>query len=891
MKLKREAFGPCVAKVASLAGVDEDQAFGLLQEVADYGERMRANGEANPFAAAAAAMADEGRQRAIDARSDALRNALRRTEILNRIDAEGGIKTAGDTLRSIMHWSPKATRNDSIESQWHGLSRAWQASVGNVLRLATLEKAAISGELDTEIAEAMWRANGGVPDKSIEVSKPAQVIADAIRPALNLAKDRLNSAGARIADATDYVTHTSWNPRQLRLAAGKGATLDEAFEAWWARERPRMSLKTFEHLTPEPDEMPDVAEKRFGRSVYDATVSGVHMVSGTAGLPDDGVGYVPPAYEGTFNLGRRSSQERVVFWKDARSWADHMREFGGGDSIYAQAMRSLDVAGRRVSLMEKLGTNPEGNFNSIVRAVREKYRTDLDGLQKFDREVSGGLAGPGLKTTLDYLTGKANMPASAEWADRINQLLTWEATSKLGGVSVTHLTAAPMTVSSEMVHHGVSRLETIGNVLKAIVTGRGSAERQEALAEAGAYSQGYNLQIGSKLQQDRGVPGYISWGATQFMRLTGLDHFIGRLQADGVKSILMTKLGRNVAKAFDELDPAQANIMRRYGLGPEEWDLLRATPQELAIDGQRYLTPRAASLVNDASVIPLLQKRGLLAAGADAESTASAVQRFKWELSDKYLMYLNDAAERATVTPGVREQAIALRGAAPGSIGWALARGIAQFKMWPLAAWNQIINREIGYSLSRGEMAANFGWILALSAAGGALRMSVNDEINGRPQRNYLEPNTMLTALAQGGGLGVYGDMLFGETTRGTSTLAKLGGPLPADAETLLKMYGRFRDDISSNNPEQQGKAVQHMWPDLAHFAVGHLPFGNLIYLKGALEYLLWFHLFEATSPGWWERSNRRLEREQGRSMLGYQPGAGVPWGVPGINIHDTQQQ
>lgn len=890
MRLKREAFGECIAKVAALAGVDENQAFGIIQNVADYGDRLRREGEANPFDAAASALADREKKGAIEARTDALRNALKRDEILRRVDAEGGIANAADTLRSLLHWSPKAKLNENIESQWHGLSKLWQATVGNVLHQAGLEKVAISGEMDTEIAEAMWRANGGAPDRTVAISSPAKTIADAIRPALNLGKDRLNNAGAHVGDAVDYVTHTSWNPRQLRLAAGKGATIDQAFEAWWAKEEPRMSDKTFEHLTPGDGETIEAAKRRFGRSVYEATVSGVHLASGTAGLADDGVGFIPPAYEGTYNMARASSQERVVFWKDARSWTDHMREFGGGDSLYAQSMRSLDGAARRVALMEKLGTNPEGNFNSIVRSIREKYRGDPDALKKFDKEVSGGFLGAGLKTTLDYLTGAANRPANADAADRVNQALAWEAMSKLGGVQITHLTAAPMTISSEMAHHGVSHLNSIGNVLKAILTGRGSAEKQDALAEAGAYAQGYNLMLGTRLQQNRGLAGYTSWFATQFMRLTGLDHFLGRLQADGVKSVLMTKLGRNVEKPFDAIDQAQAAILGRYGIGPDEWDMLRATPNELSIGGQRYLTPRAASLVDDTSAQALLRQRGVIGSQSSNEDVARAVQNFKWELGDKYLMYLNDASERATVTPGVRESAIALRGSAPGSIGWGIAKGFAQFKMWPLAAWNQIVNREIGYSLSKGQAAANFGWILALSTAGGALRMSVDDEISGRPQRNYLDWGNLTTALGQGGGLGIYGDLLFGEASRGYTTLAHATGPLAQDAEDIYQLYSRFMGDITNPNPHTQIKAVQHMWPDLARLLVGHVPFANLIYLKGALDYLVFYHLYEAASPGWWERTNRRLEKERGHAMIGYEPGTRVPWGVPGINIHANQQ-
>jgi hypothetical protein len=76
---------------------------------------------------------------------------------------------------------------------------------------------------------------------------------------------------------------------------------------------------------------------------------------------------------------------------------------------------------------------------------------------------------------------------------------------------------------------------------------------------------------------------------------------------------------------------------------------------------------------------------------------------------------------------------------------------------------------------------------------------------------------------------------------------------------------------------------MQHMWPDLAHLAVQHVPFANLIYLKGALDYLLWYHLFESASPGWWERTNRRLQKEQGRTMVGYRPGGGIPYTPFGV--------
>jgi hypothetical protein len=122
----------------------------------------------------------------------------------------------------------------------------------------------------------------------------------------------------------------------------------------------------------------------------------------------------------------------------------------------------------------------------------------------------------------------------------------------------------------------------------------------------------------------------------------------------------------------------------------------------------------------------------------------------------------------------------------------------------------------------------------------------------------------------------IYGDFLFGET-----------GPIASDLDELLQTYGTDRRDEPSAHAVRHfkadvehgeaNKALNHAWPDLVRFGIGHVPFGNLIYLKGALDYLLWYHIYEAISPGWWERTNRRLQKEQGRTMVGYTPGGSIP--------------
>jgi len=211
--------------------------------------------------------------------------------------------------------------------------------------------------------------------------------------------------------------------------------------------------------------------------------------------------------------------------------------------------------------------------------------------------------------------------------------------------------------------------------------------------------------------------------------------------------------------------------------------------------------------------------------------------------------------------------------------------------MWPVAAFDQVWRKDIMMSLGAGNKGWNVGTMLAMSMAAGYMRMLVNDLLVGRPPRDPRNPATMLAALAQGGGTGILGDFMFGQTNRfGGGLIATVGGPLASDADTLIQIWNRFRNDAwNTDIPVSKKGRFADLWPDLAHFFVRHVPYANLVYTKGALDYLLWYHLYEAASPGWWERTNRRLQREQGRTMSGYTPGGGVPFTPPPFNAFGRQ--
>ena len=348
--------------------------------------------------------------------------------------------------------------------------------------------------------------------------------------------------------------------------------------------------------------------------MFDALVSGVHMTSaGANGLATDGAGYVAPAFEGTRNLAKKLSQPRVIHYRDAQAWIEHQQQFGASTSLTAGVMRTLDQSARQVALMEKLGTNPSANLNLVLRKIEETYRSDLDRLKTFQSKIAG------LRNVMGRLDGSLNIPENEMTARIGADVRTFETMGSLGGVGVTHFASIWPTVTSEMVHHGVPRLQTLGNMAQALVRGKGSVERQEVLADLGAYAGGLARDMFARWQPDDALPGRISSIANTFMKYTGIHYVFDNTQA-AVREMLANQLGRATEKEFAALDPHLTQMLGKYGIGAGEWDLLRHVGDLPTAEGRRYMTPNMAQRIDPAAAEALLRSRGAIPDGADATS-------------------------------------------------------------------------------------------------------------------------------------------------------------------------------------------------------------------------------------------------------------------------------
>jgi hypothetical protein len=120
--------------------------------------------------------------------------------------------------------------------------------------------------------------------------------------------------------------------------------------------------------------------------------------------------------------------------------------------------------------------------------------------------------------------------------------------------------------------------------------------------------------------------------------------------------------------------------------------------------------------------------------------------------------------------------------------------------------------------------------------------------------------------MAQGGGLGIYGDFLFGEYNRfGQGALETLGGPSAGMLSDVLRLWQGAR--------EGDPKADQAF-----RLFVQNVPFANLFYVKPALDYLVLYQVQEALNPGFLRRMERRVEK-QNNATFWLKPSEAIPYG------------
>jgi hypothetical protein len=249
------------------------------------------------------------------------------------------------------------------------------------------------------------------------------------------------------------------------------------------------------------------------------------------------------------------------------------------------------------------------------------------------------------------------------------------------------------------------------------------------------------------------------------------------------------------------------------------------------------------------------------------------INRARADLSEKLNVLYQDRNNYAVLIPGARERAFFNRGTQPGTVLGEAVRFFAQFKTFPLAVYTKTLERDIlaggAQSIKQGlvegmpftagnnggDLVGIAGFMSAMTFYG-SLGTMANDFFNGRTQRDWSDPKSIVDGAIAGGGFGLYSAAILESysSTAHFQSASNAFGPVVGDIPDLLSLtIGAFN-----------GEPKAQKFLDFLH---GYTPLANVFYAKAVLDYLIFYNLQEAIDPGALLRMQQAVKKSSGQDF------------------------
>jgi hypothetical protein len=193
-------------------------------------------------------------------------------------------------------------------------------------------------------------------------------------------------------------------------------------------------------------------------------------------------------------------------------------------------------------------------------------------------------------------------------------------------------------------------------------------------------------------------------------------------------------------------------------------------------------------------------------------------------------------------------------------------RFMGQFKAFPVSIIQKTIGREAAYlkagpkqDIARGIN--GLASIFVTSTLLGYVSMTAKDLLKGKTPRE-ANTKTLLDSIIQGGGLGLYGDVLFQETRSGADIAASLLGP------GILTGFDIIKALTYAVTPGKQDLAARGAY----RAVIQNVPFLNLFYTKAAFDYLIGYQMLETMNPGVLKRVEKRMKKDYDQEFIFTKP-------------------
>lgn len=647
------------------------------------------------------------------------------------------------------------------------------------------------------------------------------------------ARLRFNQAGGRVPKRSDWGLPQNHNSMAVRAAG---------FDTW--REFVHDKLD-YNRMIDESTGKPIIPER-----VEDA-LQGVHETIA-------GEGYnklTPTGQAGGRALNNRRLDHRFLVFKSADDWAAYQERFGDG-TVFDTMFGHFDGMARDISQMEILGPNPQAGMRFMKDVVMKDAKA---------RDVKGKTNKHAIAATsrlwiadsmLSIIDGSASSPVHSTWSNSMAGLRNVLVSAQLGSAAISAITDVHFQrMAANMV--GLEPMKVTRRLGKLLSPGSGAdralAVRMGLIAETASTLAAAQARYVGEVSG----PEITRRLADGVLRASGLSHLTQSGKwAFGMEfmGLLSDKAGRSLDELSggDKMDKAFARALKRYGIGKDKWDMVRKTTP-LEERGAKFLRPED------------------IAARTDLNPAAAR------DLANQVMEMIMTETEYAVPTASIRGRAMLGGGLRPGTFAGELIRSTLMYKSFPVTLVMTHLRRGM---LQQGivQKGRYFGSLVLGTTAWGYLAMQAKDISKGRDPRE-LNTNTMMAAMEQAGGLGIFGDFLFSDMNRFDRSLGEtVAGPVFSFAGDAIGLtLGNIQQVVKGEDPK--------LGRDITRFLSHYTPGGSMWMGRAAYEHMVLDQLQRLSDPGAdrsFRRKRRNLERDFG-SGYWWGPGEVLPSRAPKI--------
>jgi hypothetical protein len=672
-----------------------------------------------------------------------------------------------------------------------------------------------SGSMDREVGRALWALGRESETADLaKLPKEAVDIARVVNKWQEVSRLEANEAGAWIGKQDGYIVRQTHDAEKIR---GKGA--EEDFARWKST-----AIEKFDTARMQAEQGFTDLDKML-RATWHNLATGNHLKA----IPEREIS----GFKGPGNLAKRVSQDRIIHFKDADSWFDYNQIYGSRN-LREGVVSGLSHSADSLGLMKSLGTNPGALFETIKNDLIVTAKDS----GKLDQVTRIADAKEKLDNYMKAVDGSMNIPGNALLARVGANIRGWKMMSSLGSMVFSQLNDVAVYAAGAR-YQGRGVFEGMGEAISGLGRSLKPAERRELLSSLGVVLDNAIGELGRV--DSFAQPGRMARAQQLFMKLNLGEWWVQHMRASAALG-MSHDMAQQAGKAWAELNPDFQRILSTYDITPDRWDHIRSAPIK-TVEGKGYLVPES------------VENR---------------------ETADKLRTYLTDQTQFLALEPDAKTRAILLRGTQPGTKMGEFMRFLMQFKSFTGAYMQKILGRELygrgyeGDSLwgalrhGNGEFTGLAQLIVTSTIMGYAsmqLKALAKGQTVSKPESAGQVTQQFLAAMLQGGGMGIYGDFLFGQASRfGGGMLETAAGPVISEVGRIVDLYHKALTDAQEQGPTEAGR---RLGASVFREAINNTPFVNLFYSRIALDYMIFYRIQEMMNPGYLHRAENNVKQQQ----------------------------